>query len=249
MTPIKNLPSVVINDLVLHMQGLRDCDLKQRCSTTTSVQIDQKLRDGIAPKELHDFMVAATVFGDPDRASEVMRTWMSPLPHESWQKWLDVTNVSSATKRSYGHEALRRGCSDGSATEDRPLTKMILEVGYLTAPRQSKGPLESLLRCPSGNPAEDGQLLDIMLAAERKAPGSCITSEAREALAQSQLKSSVLLRTMSIGLDLALWIGGANQTADLKREIDSLRLSVEARRAAERAIEEVLPSSAKARKT
>lgn len=244
MTPINELPSVVINDLVLYMQGLGDCDWQERCATKASIPLDQRLREGIAPKHIHDLMVAATVFGKPERAAEVMRTWMADLPSDSWQKWFDVTNVSASTKRCYGHEALSGQRSDGDA-QHSPLAKVLMDSGYLTTRRTSKGPLQSLLMFPSGDSDEDGHLLDLMLTAEMKAPGCCITDDAREALVRSSLKSLALVKTIDLGLDLGSWLGQAGSRPALDAEINMLRLSVDARRAAVGAIEDTAAPSMK----
>jgi hypothetical protein len=161
---------------------------------------------------------------------------------------LDLTNVASDTKRSYGHEILRGrpnlGDEEGMALSEAPLARLIISKGYLEQSRRDKkrGILCSLLgngQFKDGDAKAIRELdaLSLVLKEESANPGSHINESARGAFFGCAHQHLVVQLSTDLGINLRTWAPeGIGKNPQLAAKLSAMQSSIEAKKAIDLAL-------------
>lgn len=215
-----------------HEQEWR-CDLVE----SDTHRLHEGIKGRVAPVLVHDFMLQIAVFGNSERSAKAAKAWFDRLPQEALRTWFDLSNILSASKRTYGHEVLRRSVALGDVEND-PLAKLLLDRGFLSSPRSedAHGPMVSVLVNGSALAEVDSKVLSLLIAAEVRSPGCCLTLAAKWEFPNSSLREQAITASLEAGLDVRRWVHPDLQSGVQAQRMSDLSLAVEARRAASDAL-------------
>lgn len=256
MRYLEFLPETILDALAAYGRGdgnagnfsdMQAC-LEMAASTHVHLKLDDMVKDAVAPNKIHAFMSTLTVFSpDRQKSADAMKAWFDLFGVQSGEvmaKWLDLSNIASESKRSYGHEIMMHAFTfaRGNPMAD-PQMILLQQARYLRQPRTMRGPLHSILTGCSLAMDSDGAahcMVKMAMDAEANVPGCCATQDAAHAFASSACREEILHISIQAGVKVEQWPLQENSQHDWRERIRHVERMFNSAKAANMALSEVM---------